>query len=145
LIIESILGCYPLHASPTPPQTTTSRVSKKIRIKRGSLFQPFDHQTRPISGGQSNQREPLVLPGSPSPCASADIIFSPTSRAPEEQLQSRRNHRGGKSGGKRGIGGIGRYIRPSGACSAPPLNVTCRRAAGTSWSSSLLLRGMVPR
>ncbi len=135
---------YPLHASPTPPQTTTSRVSKKIRIKRGSRFQPIDRRTRPISGGRSNQREPPVLPGSPSPRASADILFLPTSRAPEEQRQSRRNHCGGKLGGKWGIGGIGRYIRPSGACSASPLDQTCRRATGTSWISSLLLRGMVP-
>ena len=34
--------------------------------------------------------------------------------------------------------------RPSGACSASPLDQTCRRVTGTSWISSLLLRGMVP-
>jgi hypothetical protein len=136
---------YPLHASPTPPQTTKSGASKKIRIKRGSRFQPINHRTRPISCGGLNQREPPVLWGSPSPRASADILFSPTSRAPEEQRQSRRIHSGGKLGGKRGIGGIGRYIQPSGACSASPLDQTCRRATGTSWISSLLLRGMVPR
>ncbi len=34
----SLTTIYPLHASPTPPQTTTSRVSNKIRIKEGIDF-----------------------------------------------------------------------------------------------------------
>ena len=103
---------YPLRASPTPPTNHKSPSLKKNKKKSASRVQPIDRRTRPISGGGLNQREPPVLQGNPSPCASADTLFSPTSRAPEEQRQSRRNHSGGKSGGKRGIGGIGRYISP---------------------------------
>ncbi len=44
--------------------------------------------------------------------ARLQIHFFPTSHVPEEQHQSRRSHSGGKLGGKRGIGGIGRYISP---------------------------------
>ena len=58
-------------------------------------------------GGGLNQREPPVLPGSPSPRTSANILFLPTSCALEEQCQSHRSHIGGKLGGKRGIGSIG--------------------------------------
>ena len=43
---KTVIAVLPLaRKSPTPPQTTTSRVSKKIRIKRGSPFQPIDRPT----------------------------------------------------------------------------------------------------
>ncbi len=116
---NSITWYYPLQASPTPPTYHNSPSPPKIRIKRESQFQLINRRTRPISGGGSNQREPPVLPGSPSPCVSADILFLPISRVPEEQRQSRRNHSGEKLGGKQGIGGIGQYISPRlTACSA---------------------------
>jgi hypothetical protein len=130
--------------TPHKPQLAEPKKKKK---KKESRFQPIDRWTQAISGGGSNQREPPVLTGSPSPCASVDTFFSPISRAPEEQRQSRRNHSGGKSGESRvsvALGDISRPDQPSGACSAYPLDRTCRRATGTSWTSSLLLRGMVP-
>ena len=111
---NGILCCCVLplaHKWDTP--TNHNRWSlQKNKKKRESRFQRIDRRTRPISCGGSNQREPPVLTDSPSPRASADTLFLPTSRAPEEQRQSRCNHSGGKSGGKWGIGGIGRYISP---------------------------------
>ncbi len=115
---------YPFHASPTPPQTKSGRASKKIILKRGSGFQPINRRTWPISCGGSNQREPPVLPGSPSPSASADILFSPTSRAPEEQRQSRRSHSGGKLGASRklvALGNISCPDWPSVVCRSPTM------------------------
>ena len=96
----------------TPRTNHKSPSLKKNKKKSESRVQPIDRRTRPISGGGSNQREPPVLRGSPSHCAFANTLFLLTSRAPEEQRQSRRNHSGGKSGGNRGIGGIGQNISP---------------------------------
>jgi hypothetical protein len=92
---------YPLHArhphKPQPAEPPILEPPKKNKKKRESQFQRIDHRTRPISCGGSNQREPPVLLDSPSPCASADTLFLPTSRAPEEQRQSRRNHSRGNA------------------------------------------------
>ncbi len=139
---------YPLHTSGTPPQTTNGGASKKVRIKRESQFQPTDHWTRPISCGGLNQREPPVLPGSPSPHASGDTLFC----QPHVRLRSSVNPAAtivggnwGESGVLVALGNISCPNWPSGACSAFPLDRTCRRATGTSWISSFLLRVMVPR
>ena len=102
----------PLARKSDTPTNHNQRSLQKNKKKRESRFQRIDRRSQPISCGRSNQREPPVLPDSPSPRASADTLFLPTSRAPEEQRQSRRNHSGGKLGGKRGIGSIGRYISP---------------------------------
>jgi hypothetical protein len=109
-----LLDIIPCTQVQHPPQTTNRR-AKKNKNKSESRFQPIDRRTRPISGGGSNQREPLVLPGSPSPRASADTLFLLTSRAPEEQRQSCLSHSGKKVGGKGGIGGIGQYTSPPSA------------------------------
>jgi hypothetical protein len=130
---------------PHKPQPAES--PKKTRIKRESQFQWIDHRARPISCGRSNQREPPVLPNSPSPCASADTLFC----RPHVRLRSSVNPAAAIVGGNRGesrvlaaLGNISCPDRPSGACSASPLDRTCRRATGASWISSLLLRGMLP-
>jgi hypothetical protein len=97
---------------------------KKTRIKRESQFQRIDHRTRPISCDGSNQREPPVLPNSPSPRASADTLFC----QPHVRLRSSVNPAAAIVGGKWGesrvlaaLGNISRPDRPSGACGASPM------------------------
>ncbi len=68
--------CYPLHASGTPPTKPQPTEPPKKQEKRASRSQRIDRRTRPISCGGSNQREPPVLPDSPSPCKSADTLFA---------------------------------------------------------------------
>jgi hypothetical protein len=85
-----VLYYVPLASKSDTPHKPQIAEPKKNKKKSESRFQPIDRRTRAISGGGLNQREPPELPGSPSPRASADTLFSPTSRAPEEQRQSRR-------------------------------------------------------
>ncbi len=112
-MVRYYLRYYPLQASGTPPpQTTTSGASKKTRKKERVDFSgsTIGLDLSPAAGR---------IKGSPRYCRIAHHLarlrihyFLPTSRAPEEQRQSRRNHSGGKLGGKRGIGDIGQYISP---------------------------------
>ena len=112
---------YPLHASRTPPQSTNSRASKKIRINIGSRFQPINRPTRPISCGGLNQTKPQVLPGAHHLARLRIYFFC----QPHVHLRSSVNPAAAIGGGIWGesrvlaaLGDISCPYCPSGVCSA---------------------------
>ncbi len=138
---------YPLHASGTPPQTTTGRASKKTRKKErvhfsgstiGLVLSPAADQIK----------------GSPQYCRIAHHLACLQIHffcRPHVRLRSSVNPAAAIVGGNWGESGVSAALgdiscpdQPSGVCSASPLDRTYPRVTGTSWISSLLLRGMVP-
>ena len=97
--ISQIRKYYPLLASPTPPQPTTSRTLSFFSKTERLLFLLIDHPARPLRRSGLNQRELLLAsPDSPSPCASLATLLFLVDRGGEAQRQSRRNAGGAKPG-----------------------------------------------